>query len=340
MGGTSYNSDMRALRAKTLDYAQASPTNAKVFRQNAKRCVNEGMDPSQISLREARDSAAHPLSVPVILQLDVTGSMGRIPAQLIAGDLPHLMGHLVGGECPDAALMFTAAGDLYSDQAPFQVGQFESGDAELDHWLTTTWLEANGGGNGGESYSLSWLFALNMVKTDAWDKRGERGLIISIGDEPLHDVMPTDALRRVFGNQYDKLVGGFENIQNGITARSVFEWAVERWNIHHIDVSSQSGGGTFIPRGTSKNTTGWGMLGESYHLLPRDQSIVEKIREIIKQHMALCDASRGDGSAAPAVAAPSAGVPAVATAACDTYGGDKAPEEPVVGQKPTMPDPL
>lgn len=277
MGWTGYSQDSRATRARALDYSAASHTDARVFKQNALKRVNEGMDPSQISWRESRDSSLHPATVPIILQLDVTGSMGAIPADLCKGDLPKLMGHLIEGECPDAAILFVAVGDLFSDEAPMQIGQFESGDAELDHWLTTCWLEGNGGGNGGESYSLSWLFAANMVGTDAWDKRGQKGLIISVGDEPLHHQMPVASLKDVFRDNYAKLVEGLEPTHGEISASSALAKASERWNVHHIQLGETR----------DKHRGSWDLLGEGYHEICRSCSVVDKIREIITAHMAV-----------------------------------------------------
>jgi len=277
MGGTSYSCSARAVRSQSLGYSTTHANDTKVFKQNAERKINEGMDPAQISLREARDSEVHPQVVPIILGLDVTGSMGRIPADLIKGDLPHLMGHLVDEkECPDAALLFIAVGDLYADTAPVQIGQFESGDAELDHWLTTCWLEGNGGGNGGESYSTPWLFALNMVQTDAWDKRQEKGLIITVGDEPIHPEMPKSRLREVFGTQYEAVVEGLE-CPRDISVAQLLEKVRERWNVHHIQMGETR----------DKHHGSWHLLGEGYHEVSRNASITDKVREIIKQHMAL-----------------------------------------------------
>lgn len=38
-------------------------------------------------IRECRDSEEHPESLPIIIALDVTGSMGMVPHSLITGGL-------------------------------------------------------------------------------------------------------------------------------------------------------------------------------------------------------------------------------------------------------------
>ncbi len=278
MGGSFYSMSARLTRSADLGYDKATAHDTKVFKQNALRKINQGMDPSMIAFREARDSEVHPTTVPIVLQLDVTGSMGRIPADLIKGDLPHLMGHMIEGECPHAALLFMAAGDVYCDQAPLQIGQFESGDAELDHWLTSTWIEGNGGGNAGESYSLGWLFALNCIGTDAWDKRGQKGLFISVGDEPMLPEMPVRNLKRLFGDQFNKVTEGLQ-FGADITAAQVLEKIQDKWSVHHIQVGER-------PSDYTRET--WGMLGENFHVINRSASIVDAVRKIVKDHMVTC----------------------------------------------------
>ena len=74
MGGTRYNIDDRSSRAKAAGYASKSMN--EIFTQNAERKAHESMNPNGITFREARDSAIHPNSYPIILGLDVTGKHG------------------------------------------------------------------------------------------------------------------------------------------------------------------------------------------------------------------------------------------------------------------------
>ena len=131
--------------------------------------------PSKALLRESRDSTSNPNSLPVIIALDVTGSMRTIPHSLVKEGLPNMVGNMIQRGVTDPAILFLGIGDHTCDDAPLQVGQFESGDEELDLWLTRTWLEGHGGGNNGESYLLAWYFAAKHTITDAWEKRGQKG---------------------------------------------------------------------------------------------------------------------------------------------------------------------
>lgn len=201
MGYSTYSSTDRVYRAKARGYTtiDASTTNT-VFEQNVKQMIHEGMQPKGVVIRESVDSEAHPNTVPIQLYLDVTGSMGEIPRMLIKDGLPTLMSTLIQNGVPDASLMFGAIGDHECDRAPIQVAQFESGDAELDMWLTRTWLEGKGGGNAGESYLLAWYFAANHIKTDAFDKRNKKGFVFTIGDEPCLINLPKRAITEIMGD--------------------------------------------------------------------------------------------------------------------------------------------
>lgn len=223
MGSTRYDIDAREDRARRVGYASKSAN--EIFTQNAKRMAHESMNPRGISYREARDSDVHPNSLPIILGLDVTGSMGHIPHELIKEGLPKLMGGIIQGGVPDPALLFLGIGDHECDNYPLQVGQFESGDQELDMWLTRTYIESGGGGNAGESYLLAWYFAAFHTRTDAYEKRGKKGLLFTIGDEPCLRTLPASAIREIMGAG-----------QQTYTHLELLEEARKRYNVYHISV--------------------------------------------------------------------------------------------------------
>ncbi len=223
MGGTRYDFGARESRAKKVGYASKSA--GEIFTQNALRVAHESMNPNGVIVREARDSEVHPNTVPIILGLDVTGSMGHIPHELIKEGLPKLMGGIIQGGVPDPALLFLGIGDHECDRYPFQVGQFESGDEELDMWLTRTYIEGGGGGNAGESYLLAWYFAAFHTKTDAFEKRGQKGLLFTVGDEPGLKTLPASAIKEIMGQG-----------QQTYTHLELLAEAQKRYDVYHISV--------------------------------------------------------------------------------------------------------
>ncbi|HCN49853.1 MAG TPA: hypothetical protein DIT10_12300 [Chryseobacterium sp.] len=223
MGGTRYDIDARYDRASKAGYRTKSA--GEIFTQNAKRMAHESMNPYGVSFRESRDSEVHPHSVPIILGLDVTGSMGHIPHELIREGLPKLMGGIIQGGVPDPALLFLGIGDHECDGYPLQIGQFESGDEELDMWLTRTYIESGGGGNAGESYLLAWYFAAFHTRTDAFEKRKQKGLLFTVGDEPCLKTLPASAIREIMGTG-----------QQTYTHHELLEEARKKYEVYHISV--------------------------------------------------------------------------------------------------------
>lgn len=263
MGFTSYSVADRNLRSKTLGYETNS------INQNfTQREVKSEMNPKGIAVREARDSDAHPNTVPIILGLDVTGSMGRIPQFLITKGLPKIMGRLMQHGIEDASLLFTAIGDHECDNSPLQVGQFESGDKELDNWLTSTYLEGGGGGNAGESYLLAWYFAAYHTKIDAFEKRNEKGFLITVGDEPNLPELPQSAIKAIMG---DTAVG-----QEDFTAAELYKAASEKYHVYHINLEDGFAG----TRDTTINP--WKqMLGDNFISIKHHTDLAQTIVDTV-----------------------------------------------------------
>lgn len=225
MGGTAYNFSSRS--ARTEIYKKQSFD--QKFEQQSKGEMHESMDPKKALLREARDSEVHPLSLPIILGLDITGSMQHIPNDLIEEGLPSLVSNLHEKGLADPAILFMGLGDSRCDRAPLQVGQFESGDSELDMWLTRTWIEQGGGGNGGESYAWAWWFAANRCKTDHYEKRDKRGFIFTIGDDNCHDIGKSE-FEEVLGIAHESM-----------SAAELFQQARKQWHVYHLCLNRGAG---------------------------------------------------------------------------------------------------
>ncbi len=216
MGGTSYDSHRSSVR--TLNYKSMSKE--EVFQA---RSLNTRVNPFGIKVREARDSDAHPNAIPIIIAFDVTGSMGSIPYKLVQNHFCKMMETLIANGVEDAAVCMCAVGDHYSDKAPLQVGQFESGDTEILDDLTAIWLERGGGGQMRESYLLPWLFAARHTATDAWEKRGEKGFLFTIGDEWNHSRVESAALIDFLGYKE----------ASEEQAEKLLKEAQEKWNVYH-----------------------------------------------------------------------------------------------------------
>ena len=159
---------------------RASASRDEVFTQRGCHAL---MNPRGMGVRESRDSVDHPHSLGIVFALDVTGSMGDIPEILATRELPTFMTLLSTCLAKDPQLLFMAIGDATSDNAPLQVGQFESTAELMDQWLTWTYLEGGGGGSGEESYELAFYTAAQHTDMDCWTKRRKKGYLFLTGDE-------------------------------------------------------------------------------------------------------------------------------------------------------------
>lgn len=270
MGWTSYSEENRAKRAASLRYSLVTHDETvyrNTFTQVDKKEIHPLMKPYRVIV-EARDSENHPESIPVILALDVTGSMGSIPRHFLAEGLPKLFSKLIQADFKDIALCFVAVGDHVTDIAPLQVGQFESGDVELDEWLTRIWPEGGGGANYGESYFLPWIFANEMVVTDHWEKRGKKGFIFTIGDEPCLDGISENGARNLLG------------ISKHFTVSELLPSVQEKWNVFHFHLLETHSGSR-----SSVQDAWLHLLGQNAIMMKDYRDIPDKIQEILVQNL-------------------------------------------------------
>ena len=99
----------------------------------------------------------------------------------------------------DVEFLVMGIGDLSYDRAPIQISQFES-DIRIAEQLDLVWMEHGGGGNAFESYTAAWYMGARHTRLDCW-KRGKKGLIITMGDEPLNPYLPRAPLSAVTGDR-------------------------------------------------------------------------------------------------------------------------------------------
>ncbi len=179
---------------------RASLPAQQVFQQQS---CHPLMNPKGVRLRECRDSNEHPNSLGIVFALDVTGSMGDIPRLLATQQLPSFMKILVDCKVPDPQILFVAIGDAISDQAPLQVGQFETTANLMDQWLTWSYLEGGGGGSGEESYELAMYFLAQHTEMDCVVKRKRKGYLFMTGDELPYPSLSKHIVEPIIGDRLD-----------------------------------------------------------------------------------------------------------------------------------------
>ena len=177
-------------------------------------------------IRECVNNEEHPNTIPVILALDVTGSMGNACKE-VAEALGVIMVDLYK-KFKDIEICIMGIGDLAYDDAPIQISQFES-DIRIAEALDKVWMEHGGGGNTYESYTAAWYMALRHTKLDC-HKQGRKGIIITMGDEALNPYLPQRELEAVTGG----------SLQDDVETPDLYEEVSKKFDIFHIAVDDKS----------------------------------------------------------------------------------------------------
>lgn len=228
------------------------------------RSIDPALNPKGVKFRECCDSEEHPNTIPIILGLDVTGSMGSACAA-VARQLDSIITGLYA-DVKDVEFMVMGIGDFAYDSAPLQVSQFES-DVRICDQLGKIWFERGGGGNSFESYTAAWYFALNHTKLDCWN-RGKKGIIITLGDEPLNPYLPGREFKRVFG--YDG---------QDIDTADLYKQVTEKFDVYHIIITDPESSGW---RYLEMDKKSWGKLLDGQHLFIKNSNeLPEVIRDIV-----------------------------------------------------------
>lgn len=223
MGGGTF--DPKAYRAFTASTAGKSTHDIY-----SSRSINKNLDPAGVKIRESRDSEDNPNSTPLIVGIDVTGSMGMLADVIAREGLGTLFtGVLERKPIPDPHVMFMAIGDANCDSAPLQVSQFEA-DKRIIEQLTQIYLEGGGGGNNFESYNLPWYFAAFHTEHDSMIKRGKRGYLFTVGDE--------EAPRPLTKAQIKRFIG--DDVETELSTKDLLQAAQRTYDVFHIIIEEGS----------------------------------------------------------------------------------------------------
>lgn len=224
MGSTSWSATDYAAHTSSI----ASKTIHDVFKSSA---LPDELNPLKFGVRESRDSATHPNSTPIIIGVDVTGSMGKLADQIVRSGLGTIMDDIYEHKpITGPHILCLAIGDAEVDSAPIQATQFES-DAILAKQIEKFYLEKGGGGNSGESYHLAWYFAAFRTSCDSMIKRKKKGYLFTIGDEAPLNRLSKASIKKFFG----------EESEIDYTSEELFELASKNWEIFHVVIKPVSG---------------------------------------------------------------------------------------------------
>lgn len=225
MGSGSWNkasyADYNSHTGKLYD----ATTNRVVGQEFRQSKLDKSLDPKNFLIRECVNSDEHPNTIPVIIGLDVTGSMGS-SCKETAEALGVIMENLYT-KYKDIEFCIMGIGDLAYDNAPIQMSQFES-DVRIAESIDKIYMEHGGGGNSYESYTAAWYMGLRRTSLDAINKQGRKGIIITMGDEELNPYLPKDRL--------NEKVNATE--QSDVETKALFNEASEKFDIFHIAVNS------------------------------------------------------------------------------------------------------
>lgn len=271
MGGGAWTSSSYSTYTKStrgVDVDDFINTSYSAQEMYTSRRLAPELNPRNV-MRECCDSDEHPQTLPVILALDVTGSMGDASVK-VAKKLNEIMTELYADpNIKDIEFCIMGIGDLAYDHAPIQISQFES-DIRIAEQLDKIYFEAGGGGNKYESYTASWYMGVHHTKLDCW-KRGEKGIIITMGDEGPNPYLPKRGLAEVTG---DKLQGDVET-------KDLYNDAIQKYDLYHIAVDDRSSSYNYHQSYYDIDSQWRDLLRDHYSVSTLD-NLAQTIIEIIK----------------------------------------------------------
>ena len=264
----SYSNYTASARGMSLD--EFANTNFSAQEMYVNTHLAPMLNPKNV-MRECCDSEEHPNTLPIILALDVTGSMGSASVR-VAKKLNEIMTELYADKSiKDIEFCVMGIGDLAYDSAPIQISQFES-DVRIAEQLDQIYFEAGGGGNGFESYTASWYMGTRHCSLDCW-KRGQKGIIITMGDEGPNPYLPKHYLNAATG----------DTVEANVETKILINEAMDKFDIYHISVDDNSSSYKYHKQYYHIDDQWKDLLGDHYLVATLD-SLAPMIIDIIKNH--------------------------------------------------------
>jgi hypothetical protein len=231
--------------------------------------ITNELDPLGVGIRESRDSVINPQSNAIMVNLDVTGSMGMIADAMAKESLGIMVEEILKRKpVTDPHIMLGGVGDAYHDRSPFQVTQFEA-DITIAKQLEKMWLEKGGGGNCFESYNLPWYFAALHTSIDCFEKRGKKGYLFTVGDEEAPEGLLRSQIKTIFG----------DDVQEDYSTEKLLNMASKMYHVFHIVVEEGSHARYAMPKVMSSWTK---LLGQRVLKLSDHKKLAEVVVSAIE----------------------------------------------------------
>jgi hypothetical protein len=266
MGAARWSSDSWSSYSSTTSTKPASA----IF---TKHSLHEDLDPTKFTVRESRDSDLNPLSTAIMVGVDVTGSMGRLSDYFVKTGLGILFEEILDRKpVTDPHLMVLAIGDVVYDSAPIQASQFEA-DITIAQHLEKIYVEQGGGGNSFESYDMPYYIAANKTSIDCFEKRGKKGYLFTIGDEPPPEKTTKEHITKFTG----------DTPQGDIYFKDLIEQTQKMYNCYHIIVAERGTYAGNIGFALDRVKTKWvDLLGQNVIVLTDSTKLSEVIVSIME----------------------------------------------------------
>jgi hypothetical protein len=113
---------------------------------------------------------------------------------------------------------------------------------------------------------LAWYFASRFTALDSFEKRNQKGYLITAGDEWMHESITGRQLSKIFGGQCEDL-----------TIQQMLEQAQRMYHVYHIHISHYTG----MTREEMYISKWRELLGENLIVLEDYNNIAQTISDIV-----------------------------------------------------------